>query len=69
LWQPRLAKARLAKGTIAVRVWVTGGGIIYVVLLVTLGILSIRKGHWIMFIVGLFLPIFWLIGALMPRRR
>jgi hypothetical protein len=49
--------------------WFTGVGIIYVVLLITLGILSIRKGHWIMFIVGLFLPIFWLIGALMPARR
>lgn len=48
--------------------WITGGGIIYVVLLVTLGVISIRKGHWVMFLVGLFLPIFWLIGALMPRR-
>ncbi len=47
----------------------TGAGIIYLVLLITLGILSIRKGHWIMFIVGLFIPIFWLIGALLPRRR
>ena len=49
--------------------WFTGVGIIYIVLLITLGILSIRKGHWVMFIVGLFLPIFWLIGALMPSRR
>ncbi len=48
--------------------WITGGGIIYVVLLVTLGVISIRKGHWLMFLVGLFLPIFWLIGALRPRR-
>ncbi len=48
--------------------WITGGGIIYVVLLITLGVISIRKGHWVMFLVGLFLPIFWLIGALMPRR-
>ncbi|MGH3234450.1 MAG: hypothetical protein ACRDOH_14575 [Streptosporangiaceae bacterium] len=48
-------------------VWITSGGIIYFVLLVTLGILSIRKGHWVMFLVGLFIPIFWLIGALMPR--
>ena len=46
-----------------------GGGILYVVLLVTLGILSIRKGHWVMFIVGLFIPLFWLIGALMPPVR
>jgi hypothetical protein len=43
-----------------------GAGIIYVVLLVTLGILSIRKGHWVMFFVGIFLPIFWLVGALLP---
>jgi hypothetical protein len=42
--------------------------IIYVVLLLTLGIISIRKGHWVMFIVGIFVPLFWMIGALMPRR-
>jgi hypothetical protein len=41
-------------------------GAIYFVLLVTLGIISIRKGHWVMFIVGLFFPLFWLIGAIMP---
>jgi hypothetical protein len=43
-----------------------GLGILYFVLLLTLGIMSIRKGHWIMFVVGLFIPIFWIIGALMP---
>jgi hypothetical protein len=53
---------------------VTGGGfvalwaVLYVVLLITLGVLSLRKGHWIMFLFGIFLPIFWLIGALLPRR-
>lgn len=40
--------------------------LLYVVLLITLGVTSIRHGHWIMFIVGIFLPLFWLIGALMP---
>ena len=49
--------------------WSIIGGIIYFVLLVTLGILSIRKGHWVMFLVGLIIPIFWLIGALLPARR
>ena len=47
-------------------------GIIYFVLLITLGIVSLRKGHWIMFIIGLFIPLFWFIGALVPpvaRRR
>jgi hypothetical protein len=43
-------------------------GIIYFVLLITLGVVSLRKGHWIMFIVGVFIPIFWLVGALLPRR-
>jgi len=45
------------------------GAIIYIVLLVTLGIMSIRKGHWVMFIIGLFFPLFWVIGALMPPAR
>ena len=45
--------------------WI-GGGILYLVLLFTLGVLTIRKGHWVMFIVGLFIPLFWIIGALMP---
>jgi hypothetical protein len=45
------------------------GGILYFVLLVTLGIMSIRKGHWVMFIIGIFLPLFWVIGALMPPRE
>ena len=45
--------------------WYIGGGILYLVLLVTLGIMTIRNGHIVMFIVGLFLPFFWLIGAIM----
>ncbi len=44
-------------------------GLIYFLLLVTLGIISIRKGHWVMFIIGIFLPLFWFIGALMPSRE
>lgn len=40
--------------------------ILYFALLVTIGVMCIRKGHWIMFIVGIFLPLFWIIGALMP---
>ena len=49
--------------------WGIVGGIIYFVLLVTLGVISIRKGHWIRVLVGLIIPIFWFIGALMPSRR
>ena len=43
--------------------------VIYLALIVTLGIMSIRKGHWVMFIIGFFLPLFWLIGALLPTKR
>ena len=48
-----------------------GGAILYFVLMVTLGIMTLRKGHWVMFIVGIFLPLLWLIGAVIPpvRRR
>jgi hypothetical protein len=42
------------------------GGLLYIVLLVTLGVMTLRKGHWVMFILGLFLPLFWLIGAVIP---
>ncbi len=50
-------------------IWGIGYGILWLVLMVTLGIMTIRKGHWVMFIVGIFLPLFWLIGALMPPVR
>lgn len=42
---------------------------IYLVLLFVLGVMAIRKGHWIMFLVGIAIPIFWLIGAMMPPVR
>jgi hypothetical protein len=51
----------------------TGAGVlfgaIYIVLLITLGIISIRKGHWVMFIIGIFIPLFWIIGAMLPPTR
>lgn len=43
--------------------------VLYVVLFLVLGLTAIKKGHWIMFIVGIFIPIFWIIGALMPAKR
>jgi hypothetical protein len=44
-------------------------GALYIVLMITLGVMSIRKGHWIMFIIGIFIPLFWIIGALLPPTR
>ena len=52
--------------------WFTAGvlgALLWLVLLIFLGIRSLRRGHRVMFLVGIVLPIFWLIGALIPRRR
>jgi hypothetical protein len=43
-----------------------GGLFLYLVILFTLGLMTLRKGHWVMFILGIFLPLFWLIGAVIP---
>lgn len=53
---------------------VSGGGIgvfgvVYVLLFLFLGIRSIKRGHWIMFLIGIPIPIFWIIGGLMPPVR
>jgi hypothetical protein len=49
--------------------WGVGFGVavLYLIILFTLGLTTLRKGHWVMFVVGIFLPIFWLIGAVIPR--
>jgi hypothetical protein len=52
--------------------WGIGGGLyalFWITLVVTLGMTTLRKGHWVMFILGIFLPLFWLIGALLPPTR
>jgi cadmium resistance protein CadD (predicted permease) len=50
--------------------WIfTSLGIIYLVLLFTLAVLSFRKGHWILGLIGFIFPILWIIGAIMPDRR
>jgi hypothetical protein len=46
-----------------------GYGILWLVLVITLGVLCLRKGHWVMFIVGIFIPLFWVIGAVIPPVR
>ena len=47
--------------------WVFGGlaAFLYIVLIITLGVKTLQNGHWVMFIAGFFLPLFWIIGALM----
>lgn|GEM_PF-3820767 len=46
-----------------------GLAVLYVLLFLFLGIRSIKHGHWIMFLIGIPIPIFWIIGGLMPPVR
>ena len=45
-----------------------GGTILYLTLLFTLGLVTLRNGHGWMFFFGIFFPLLWLIGALMEPR-
>jgi len=47
--------------------WAIGIGGIFLYLLVafTLGLTTLRKGHGWMFVLGIFFPVLWLIGAFM----
>jgi hypothetical protein len=50
--------------------WYYGGlGILYLVLLFTVAIMTFRKGHWILGLIGFIFPILWLIGAILPPVR
>jgi hypothetical protein len=47
--------------------WFGGGllGLIYLIALITAGVMTLRGGHIIMFVLGFFLPILWIFGAVM----
>jgi hypothetical protein len=42
-----------------------GGAILYLVLVLTLGLMTLRNGHGWMFFFGIFFPILWIFGAIM----
>ena len=39
---------------------------LYLVCLIWLGVASLRKGHWLLFVIGIFFPLLWIVGAVMP---
>jgi hypothetical protein len=45
-----------------------GLGIIYLFLLVFLGVRTIKNGRWILFILGFFVPLLWIIGGVLPPK-
>jgi hypothetical protein len=48
--------------------WGIGLGILYLILLFTVALMSFRKGHWVLGLIGFIFPILWFIGAIMPSR-
>ena len=49
--------------------WGIGLAVIYLVLLFTLAVMTFRKGHWVLGLIGFIFPLLWLIGAVLPDRR
>jgi hypothetical protein len=43
-------------------------GILYLVLLVVLGVKTVRNGRWVLFIVGFVFPVLWIIGGVLPPK-
>ena len=39
---------------------------IYIVSIFTVAAVTFRNGHWILGILGIFFPIFWFIGVVLP---
>ena len=50
-------------------VWIGGLGILYLALLITAGVLTFRNRHMWLFFLGIFIPLLWLFGAIIPPKR
>jgi hypothetical protein len=46
-----------------------GLGVLYLVLLFTVAVITFRKGHWVLGLIGIFIPILWVLGAILPDKR
>jgi ABC-type multidrug transport system permease subunit len=42
-----------------------GGALLYFIVAVTLGLMTLRNGHGWMFFLGIFFPVLWIFGAFM----
>jgi len=42
---------------------------LYVFCIVTVCVLTFQKGRWVMGVIGIILPILWLIGAVLPAKK
>jgi hypothetical protein len=44
-------------------------GALYLTLFVLLGLATFRKGHYVLFFIGIVFPVLWIIGALLGPTR
>src|SRR3954471_2167630 len=63
-WSPRrLAEASPEGAAVSTFLWILLA-CLYFVVLFTLGLTTLRKGHGFLFFFGIFVPFLWLIGAM-----
>ena len=63
--RPHLAAAEPEGGhAVSTFLWILVGAV-YLVLLVSLGLATLRNGRFGLFVVGIFLPLLWIVGAVM----
>ena len=43
--------------------------VLYIFLVFTVALITFRKGHFVLGVLGIFLPFLWLIGALLPDKN
>lgn len=39
-------------------------GALYLTALIVLGVATLRKGHYVLFVIGIVFPLFWIVGAM-----
>jgi hypothetical protein len=54
-----------ARRSVRAMPWIAGGLLLYLVLVGTLGVLTFRRGHLVLFWVGFLFPVCWLFGSLL----
>ena len=65
----RAAEERRCPMSVLEWVLIASLAFIYIWLVVTVAVVTFRKGHIVLGIFGIFLPFLWLIGAILPARR
>jgi hypothetical protein len=43
-------------------------GIIYLFLLVFLGVKTFKNRRWVLFVLGFFIPLLWIVGGVLPPK-